>query len=103
MLAPELGDMPGYEKGGLRIVLVDGHRRGLLNDELLDLAARCVAGGVPVFLSYGNGRFAKRALLNETARAAVTAGDKPRFVEILSGLLDAMADAVNAEIAAAMP
>jgi hypothetical protein len=56
---------------------------------------------VPIFLSYGNGRFAKRALINEPARPAIAAGDKPLLVEILCSLLDAMAEAVNAEIAAA--
>ena len=100
-LAPEPGATPGFEKGGLRVVLVDGDRHGLLNDELLDLLARCVAGGVPIFLSYGNGRFAKRALINEPARPAIAAGDKPLLVETLCSLLDAMAEAVNAEIAAA--
>jgi hypothetical protein len=45
MLAPEPGATPGFEKGGLRVVLVDGDRHGLLNDELLDLLARCVTGG----------------------------------------------------------
>lgn len=101
MLAPEPGAPPGFEKGGLRVVLVDGDRHGLLNDELLDLLARCVTGGVPIFLSYGNGRFAKRALINEPARPAIAASDKPLLVETLYSLLDAMAEAVNAEIAAA--
>jgi hypothetical protein len=102
MLAPELGNMPGFEKGGLRVVLVDGDRHGLLNGALLDLVARCVAGGVPIFLSYGNGRFAKRSLVNEPAQAAIAAGDQTALVDVLHGLLDAMAAAVNAEIAAAL-
>ena len=100
MLSPELGATPGYEKGGLRVVLVNGDRSGLVNDELLDLLARCIAGGVPIFLSYGNGRFARRALVNDAARPAVAAGDKPLFLDVLTGFLDAMAGVVNAEIAA---
>lgn len=100
MLSPELGTTPGQEKGGLRVVLVNGERGGLVNDELLDLLARCIAGGVPIFLSYGNGRFARRALVNDAAGPAIAAGDKPLFLDVLTGLLDAMAGAVNAEIAA---
>ena len=101
MLSPELGATPGYQKGGLRVVLVNGDRGGLGNDELLDFLARCIAGGVPIFLSQGNGRFAKRALVNDAARPAIAAGDKPLFLDVLTGFLDAMASTVNAEIAAA--
>jgi len=101
MLSPELGAAPGYEKGGLRVVLVNGDRSGLRNDELLDFLARCIKGGVPIFLSYGNGRFARRALVNDAARPTIDAGDKPLFLATLTGFLDVMAAAVNAEIAAA--
>src|SRR3954471_11816173 len=77
MLSPELA--PGGGKGGLRIVLLDEDRAALEQSELLDLIAKCISGGVPIFLSWGHGAFAKRALVNDVARAAVAAGDKALF------------------------
>jgi hypothetical protein len=98
LLMPELGTMPGYEKGGLRIVMTDGDRTTLLQDEMLNLIAKCVIGGVPIFLSWGDGAFAKRGLVNDAVRQAVADGDKNAFVAILSGMLDTMARQVAMDI-----
>jgi hypothetical protein len=97
MLSPELG----ADKGGLRIVLLDEDRAALEQGELLDLIAKSVAGGVPIFLSWGHGAFAKRALVNDAAREAVAAGDKALFTTVLRDLLDRLAQQVAMEVIAA--
>ena len=101
LLSPELGNTPGYEKGGLRVVLMENDRAALRNEELLALIARCVQGGVPIFLSWGEGDFAKRALVNEQAVASVKAGDKPGFVAALEELLEGLARQVVMDVIAA--
>src|SRR5579872_3242156 len=98
LLAPEMGATPGYEKGGLRIILMQEDRDVLLHEELLSFIAKCVAGGVPIFLSWGDGIFAKRGLINEAAKQAVADGDKSAFIRILCGMLDVMAQQVAMEI-----
>lgn len=97
LLMPELGTTPGYEEGGLRIVVTDGDRATLLQDEMLDLIAKCVAGGVPIFLSWGDGAFAKRGLVNDAAKKSVAAGDKAAFTAVLREMLEAMAQQVAME------
>jgi len=99
MLAPELG--PDGNKGGLRIVLLNEDRAALEHSELLDLVAKCIAGGIPVFLSWGHGALAKRALVNPVAAEAVAAGDKPRFVAVLRDLLARLVQQVAMEAIAA--
>ena len=101
LLSPELGTTPGYEKGGLRVVLLDGDRAALRNEELLALIAKCVAGGVPMFLSWGDGDFAKRALVNDVAASAVRAGDKSAFTAALQGLLEGLVRQVAMDVIAA--
>ena len=101
LLSPELGTTPGYEKGGLRVVLMEGDRAALGNEELLALIAKCVAGGVPIFLSWGDGDFAKRALINDVTGAAVRAGDKSGFTEALQDLLDGLVRQVAMDAIAA--
>ena len=91
MLAPELDAAVDAGKGGLRIVVLNEDRAALLQDELLTLVARCVKGGVPIFLSWGHGAFAKRASVNDVARDAVADGDKAQFTAILRDLLDRLA------------
>jgi hypothetical protein len=98
LLAPELQSPPGYAQGGLRIILMEEDREALFRDELLDFIAKCVIGKVPIFLSWGDGVFAKRGLVNEPAGAAVANGDKAEFIRILRRLLDGMAQQVAMEI-----
>jgi len=98
LLSPELGTTPGFEKGGLRVVLIGGDRAALGHEELLTLIAKCVLGGVPVFLSWGEGDFAKRALVNEAAAPAVRAGDKARFTDVLAGLMDGLVRQVAMDV-----
>ena len=78
--------------------MVGGDRAALLQEELLTLIAKCVRGDVPIFLSWGNGAFAKRALVNDAAKVAVTDGDKTQFIAILQGLLDGMARQVAMDV-----
>lgn len=94
LLAPEMGSAPGYEKGGLRVILVDDDRSALFADELVNFIAKCVAGGVPIHLSWGDGPFAKRALVNDVARDAIGDGNKTAFIAALRELLDALAQQV---------
>lgn len=98
LLAPELNTPPGYAQGGLRIILMQDDRDALLQDELLSLVAKCVAGNVPVFLSWGDGPRAKRGLINQAAGQAVAAGDKAQFAQVLRGLLDALAQQVAMDV-----
>lgn len=101
LLIPEIGNQPGYEKGGLRIGFVGGDISGLQNDELLNLAGQLVARGLPLYLSYGSGAYSKRVLANEHLKPAVAAGDRTKFVKLLNGLLADMVAHVDAEMAAA--
>jgi hypothetical protein len=98
LLIPEIGNTPGYEKGGLRIVLIDSNRADLFQDELLSFVARCVIGGVPVYLNWGDGPLARRGLVNEDTRDAAARGDKPAFIAALRVLLDAMARQVAMDV-----
>jgi len=101
MLSPELGTAPGYEKGGLRLVFLREDRALLRQDELLDLVAKCVMGGVPIFLSWGHGTLARRCLVNDAAKPAVMDGDKPRFAAVLGDLLDGLIRQVAMDVIAA--
>ena len=98
MLAPEMGVVEGFVKGGLRIVLLHENRGVLLQEELLDFIARCVKGSVPIFLSWGHGRFAKRALVNHASGEAVANGDKAEFVAILRDLAAGLARQVAMDV-----
>jgi hypothetical protein len=98
LLMPEISTVPGFEKGGLRIVLTDANRDTLFQDELLTFIAKCVAGGVPVFLNWGDGALARRGLVNEETKDAVARGDKAQFVAILRAMLEAMARLVAMDV-----
>jgi hypothetical protein len=87
LMIPEMCDEPGYQKGGLRLAPLGGDVQVLLQDEIVDLAGRFVARGVPMFLSYGSGERCHRVLINELGRPAVACGDRAAFVAILRGLL----------------
>lgn len=87
LMIPEICTEPGYEKGGLRLVSVGGDPEVLLQAEVVDLAGRFVAQGVPMFLSYGSGEQCRRVLINPAATAAVRAGDRRAFVQSLRDLL----------------
>lgn len=90
LLSPEFGAVKGAMKGGLRIVLVDDDIAVLDNPELIDFAARCVAGDVPIFLSWGHGGMAKRRLINADVAELVRQGERAGFVAALHAMLDAM-------------
>lgn len=96
LLVPELGTGEGYEKGGLKIVLQGDDRAALAHDELLNLMAKCVLGGVPIYLTCGTG-LAKQALINDIAKPAVAARGKDEFRRILGDLFDAMTKAAAEE------
>ena len=98
LLSPELGTTPGFEKGGLRVVLLHNDRAALWNEGLLSLIAKCVAGEVPIFLSWGDGDFAKRALVNTVAAASVRAGDKAGFTAALEDLLEGLVRQVAMDV-----
>jgi hypothetical protein len=100
LLVPEMCHEAGYEKGGLKLVGVGGRVDALLQDEVVDLAGRCVARGVPIFLSYGSGVHCKRTLINSQAEPVVRRGDRVAFVELLADTLRRMRDQVAAELAA---
>jgi hypothetical protein len=89
LLAPELGTEKGYEKGGLKVVLRDDDRALLATNELLNLIAKCVLGGVPVSLTCGTG-LAKQVLINDIAKPALAARRKEEFAGALHDLFDAM-------------
>jgi hypothetical protein len=96
LLIPELGQTAGYQKGGLRLVLTGGDRGLLRDNALLDFVARCVMGGAPLWLSWGDGAAAKRYLVNDDLRAALGAGDKPAVYLALVGALDRLIANVEA-------
>lgn len=99
LLMPE---MASDEKGGLRVVAIGDDREAVLgNAELLDLIAKCVKGGAPIFLSHGSGAYAKRVMVNDMLSAAVADGDKARFVEILRATLLELAERVRLEMSVA--
>jgi hypothetical protein len=100
LLVPEMCHEPGYQKGGLRLVGVGGRIEPLLQDEVVDLAGRCVARGVPIFLSYGSGEHCKRTLINPQAEPAVGRGDRAAFVSVMADALRRMRDQVAAELGA---
>jgi hypothetical protein len=87
LMIPELSTEPGYEKGGLRLAPIGDDLEVLLQDEVVDLAGRFVANGVPMFLSYGSGDRSKRVLINALGKASVQAGDRAGFVRVLRGVL----------------
>lgn len=97
LMIPEMCDEPGYEKGGLRLTALGGRAEALLQPEVIDLAGRCVANGVPIFLSYGAGNHCKRVFVNELAKAAVHAGHRAAFVQLVVGLIDQMVAQVRRE------
>lgn len=90
LLVPEMCHEPGYQKGGLKLVPVGHDPSVLLQAEIIDLAGRCVAGGVPIFLSWGAGERCKRFLINRSAEPLVRAGDRRAFVALLTHTLERM-------------
>lgn len=98
LLAPDTNAPAGYAEGGLRIILMQDDRAALLREELIDFIAKCVAGNVPIFLSWGDGPFAKRGLVNAAVQKAVAEGDKAQFTKILCDMLDEMAQQVAMDI-----
>jgi hypothetical protein len=99
MLVPEIGTQPGYEKGGLKIVFLGGQIPATFPEDLVDLAGRMVAGGVPLFLTYGRGSFGKRLLANELLKPMAKAGDRAGFVNALSATLSRMVSQVKQDMA----
>jgi hypothetical protein len=100
LLIPEIGTSPGYEKGGLKLVFLGDRIPDTINDELLLLAARMVLGGVPLFLTHGSGKFAKRIIANDLLKPAANAGDKQGFINVIRSTLTRMADQISKEKAA---
>lgn len=93
LLVPAIEPGPGLPKGGLKIVLTQEGPAGLINGELLNLLAKSVLGGVPIYLTYGT-KNAREALVNEVIEAAVVARDKQELVKALFGLFNDLAAAV---------
>ncbi|MDB5439984.1 MAG: hypothetical protein JWM33_2411 [Caulobacteraceae bacterium] len=91
LLAPEKGDRPGFEKGGLRIILLQEDKAAILRPELVDLVAKCVLAGVPIFLSWGDGDQAVRFQANEMLHDFAGAGDRLAFTGALAGKVEMMA------------
>lgn len=87
LLTPEMGDRPGYQAGGLRVVLIGGDRAALRNRELIDLIARCVMRRTPIWLSWGGGAKAKRYLVNGDLTDALAAADQAAFHRALDAAL----------------
>lgn len=87
LMIPEISREPGYERGGLTLTPVAGRADRLLQAEIVDLAGRYIAGGVPIFLAHGAGVHCKRVFLNRRAEPMVRAGDRARFVALLTDLL----------------
>ena len=94
LLVPELASDPHYAKGGLKVVLVGEDRGALANDELLNLLAKCMLAGVPVYLTHGTG-FAKQALINEVAKPVIMEARKIEFLRLLQTLHQDMAAAAE--------
>jgi len=95
LLAPEMGTTEGYEgKGGLRIILTRDEREALFQDELIDFIAKCVSGGAPIFLSWGEGPLAMRLLVNDELKAVVADGDRAEFVRLLKVMQDQLVQRV---------
>jgi hypothetical protein len=103
LLMPEMTDVAPYKgKGGLRMVLLDEKKDSVLtNGEIVDLAGQCIVRGLPLFLSYGNGIFCKRILMNEIASKMVAGGDRKAFVALLQTTMTQMIAMVHEEMAAA--
>ena len=95
LLVPEMGDGPGYQKGGLKIVPLDGDLSGVTAPELVDLAGKCVAADVPIYLSYGSGEACRRMLVNDLLKPYARAGDRAGFVAALTGTLTRMVEEVE--------
>lgn len=96
LLVPELETDERYGKGGLKIVLSGDDRAALANDELLNLLAKCLLGGVPAYLTCGTGP-AKQALINDIAKPALAARRKDELRRVLYELFDAMTAAAAEE------
>lgn len=103
MLAPEIGQTDGYRTGGLMIVPLGGDVRGVTAGELVDFIGRCVAAGVPIYLSYGVGANCRRLLVNPLLEPAARAGDRADFVRRMIQLTDEMVAEVDAQARAAAP
>jgi hypothetical protein len=103
MLVPEIGQTEGYRKGGLMIVPVNGDVAGVGHPELIDFAGRCVAAGVPIYLSYGVGEACRRLLVNPLLEPAARAGDRADFVRRMHQLTDEMVAEVEAQSQARTP
>ena len=86
LLVPEIGSEPGYQRGGLTIVLAGDDASALGKEELLNLIAKCTLGGVPIYLTCGTGTTAKKAVLNEIAKAAIVQGNKGELLQLLRKL-----------------
>lgn len=101
LMIPEMCHEPGYQKGGLKLVPVGGDPEVLLRDDVIDLAGRCIAGGAPIFLSYGSGARCKRVLLNPLAEPVVRAGDREGFLAIVRDTLGRLVAAAGQASSAA--
>lgn len=95
LMIPEICEEPGYRKGGLKFAPVGGDTQSLLQAAVVDLAGRCIAAGVPIFLSCGSGPNCRRLLLNPEGEAIVRAGDLAGFVSMMEDGLRRLADAMD--------
>jgi hypothetical protein len=91
MLAPEL-DPARSDKGGLTLIPLGDDPAGLLTEELVDLAAKCVAAGVPIFVAMGQGADCKRLFINPILEPAARAGDRADFVRRLRQASETLAE-----------
>lgn len=96
LLAPEIGRAPGYQRGGMRIILTRADRATLSSEKLLDFVARCVIGAVPIWLSWGDGTATKRYLVNDDLKPPLNAGNKLAFYRALDNALHRLIKNVEA-------
>jgi hypothetical protein len=82
-------------------VPVGGDPQSLLQDGAVELAGRCIAAGVPIFLSYGSGSHCKRMLMNPLAEPVIRAGDRTGFVAIMRDIVGQLVEAAQADRASA--
>jgi hypothetical protein len=99
LMIPEMGDLPGYERGGLKLSPIGADLRVLLQDELVDFVGKCVARDIPIWLTFGAGPAAKRLLVNDLLKPAVRVGDRAGFVQGMRAALAQLEARVKAEAA----
>lgn len=98
LMIPEMGDQPGYERGGLKLSPIGGDPEVLLQGELVDFIGKCVARDVPIWLTFGAGPAAKRLMINELLKPAVRLGDRAGFVRGMRSALAQLEARVKASV-----